>query len=126
VAVADYYKALGVRRDATDDEIRAAFRRLAYLHPDLHPGDPTAATRFAEVTSAYATLSSPELRQRYDRLPTGTAGQVTDAVDFVTQVITDVQEMDGKQALRALDRVASAEGRRELRSVWSGIKSLFR
>ena len=64
--MADHYAALGVTRDATQDEIKRAYRALAReLHPDTNP-DPTASERFKEVTHAYEVLSDPQKRQRYD------------------------------------------------------------
>ncbi|CAN5785847.1 molecular chaperone DnaJ [soil metagenome] len=64
----DYYRILGVTRDATGADIKSAFRRLAReTHPDANPGDPAAAERFREAAEAYEVLSSPERRQRYDR-----------------------------------------------------------
>ena len=64
----DYYEILGVPRDADDETIKKAFRRLAReLHPDVNPEDPTAEERFKEVAEAYKVLSEPETRQVYDR-----------------------------------------------------------
>ena len=65
-AVRDLYQVLGVDRDATDDDIRRAYRRLAReLHPDVN-GDPGAEERFKEVAGAYEILSDPDKRARYD------------------------------------------------------------
>lgn len=71
-AVRDLYEILGVSRDATAAEIKAAYRRLAReLHPDVN-GDPADQERFKEITGAYEILSDPSKRQRYDAF--GSAG----------------------------------------------------
>ncbi|MDX1448985.1 MAG: J domain-containing protein [Acidimicrobiia bacterium] len=66
--VKDYYATLGVDRDASPEEIKKAFRRLAReTHPDANPGDPSAEARFREAAEAYEVLSDPQRRARYDR-----------------------------------------------------------
>ncbi len=63
----DYYEVLGVDRDASDGEIKKAFRKLAReLHPDVNP-DPAAAEQFREASEAYEALSNTDTRARYDR-----------------------------------------------------------
>lgn len=64
--MADHYQTLGISRDASADEIKKAYRKLAReLHPDVNP-DPEIQERFKEVTAAYEVLSDPDKRQRYD------------------------------------------------------------
>lgn len=64
----DYYEILGVSRDASAEEIKKAYRKLALrYHPDRNPDDAEAETRFKEAAEAYEVLSTPEKRQRYDR-----------------------------------------------------------
>ena len=64
----DPYAILGVKREATQDEIRSAYRQLAKkLHPDLNPGDKQAEEKFKQVSVAYDLLGDPEKRGRFDR-----------------------------------------------------------
>src|SRR5205809_2730552 len=64
----DYYEILGVGRDATNGDLKSAYRRLALKHhPDRNSGDLSAAEKFKEASEAYAVLSDPEKRARYDR-----------------------------------------------------------
>lgn len=66
--MSDYYATLGVGRDATTEEIKKAFRRIARkTHPDANPGDAEAEATFREAAEAYEVLSDPERRRRYDR-----------------------------------------------------------
>jgi curved DNA-binding protein len=67
----DYYDVLGVRRDASQEEIQQAYRKLARTyHPDLNK-DPGAEERFKDISEAYAVLSDPETRERYDAFGPG-------------------------------------------------------
>ncbi len=65
----DYYKVLGVERNAGKDEIKRAYRRLALkTHPDRNPGNAKSEEQFKEINEAYQVLSDPEKRSRYDQL----------------------------------------------------------
>ncbi len=64
----DYYEVLGVSKGATDDQLKKAYRKEAKkYHPDLHPNDKEAEAKFKEVNEAYAVLSDPDKRARYDQ-----------------------------------------------------------
>ncbi len=64
----DYYNILGVKRDASEQEIKRAYRRLARKHhPDVNPGDKSAEARFKEINEAYEVLSDKDKRQKYEQ-----------------------------------------------------------
>ena len=64
----DYYLVLGVARNASDQDIKSAYRKLALkYHPDRNPGDKSAEEKFKEAAEAYAVLADPDKRARYDR-----------------------------------------------------------
>ncbi len=64
----DYYKILGIKKDASEKDIKKAYRKLARkYHPDLNPGDKTAEKKFREINEANEVLSHPENRKKYDK-----------------------------------------------------------
>ncbi len=68
MAFIDYYKVMGVPKDIPQDDIKAAYRRRSkQFHPDLHPDDPKAKAKFQMLNEAYAVLSDPEKRAKYDK-----------------------------------------------------------
>ena len=67
MAYIDYYKILGVYKNASQDDVKKAFRKLARkYHPDLNPNDPSAKDKFQEINEANEVLSDPEKRKKYD------------------------------------------------------------
>ena len=64
----DYYQVLGLSKGCTEEEVKKAYRKLAKkYHPDVNPGDKEAEERFKEINEAYAILSDPEKKSRYDQ-----------------------------------------------------------
>src|SRR6476659_5026666 len=79
--MADFYATLGIPRDASDDDIKKAYRRLAMrYHPDKNNGAKEAEEKFKDVTEAYDVLRDPQKRAAYDRY--GEAGLRAGAQDF--------------------------------------------
>ncbi len=66
--MASFYETLGVKRDASEKEVRSAYRKLARKHhPDVNPGDKAAEAKFKQITNAYEVLSDAEKRRKYDK-----------------------------------------------------------
>jgi len=81
----DYYKTLGISKNASDDDIKKAYRKLARkYHPDLNPGNQEAEAKFKEITEAHEVLSDKEKRQNYDTYgdPHGPGAQPQGGFDF--------------------------------------------
>jgi molecular chaperone DnaJ len=101
----DYYEVLGVARNASDDDLKKAYRRLAVkLHPDKNPGDPKAEEHFKELGEAYDILNDPDKRAAYDRyghaaFAQGTAGAgrgaTVDPFDLFREVFGGAAEAGG-------------------------------
>jgi molecular chaperone DnaJ len=84
MAIKNYYDIMGVKKDATDKDIKQAYRRLARkYHPDVNPGDKTAEAKFKEINAAYEVLSDQEKRQKYDKY--GDKWQYADQLEQATR-----------------------------------------
>lgn len=93
----NYYEILKVPQDATLQEIKIAFRRLArQYHPDLHPNQPTATEQFKKICQAYEILSDPELRQEYDL-------KINTPVTPVENHQTEPQKVDDEELQDTID-----------------------
>lgn len=89
--MADHYEALGVGREASGDEIKKAFRRIAReTHPDANPGDPVAEARFRQAAEAYEVLSDPGKRARYDRGDTIDLGDLFGGLGGIDDLLRSV------------------------------------
>ncbi len=112
----DYYEILGVPKTATEKELKAAYRKLARkFHPDVNPGDKSAEEKFKEVSGAFAVLSDPEKRAKYDRGGHGAfdpgfdpfQGTTIDFQDLGLGNLSDVFELFGGGRRRGATRRAA-------------------
>jgi len=91
MARTDFYRVLGVSRDASDDTIRKAYRKLVFqYHPDRNPGNAQAEPRIREINTAYEVIGDPDKRRSYDRLNWGDEATLDEQTD--PAVILDEME----------------------------------
>jgi molecular chaperone DnaJ len=124
----DYYATLGVDRNASADEIKRAYRKLALqYHPDKNPGNKEAEEKFKQINEAYAVLSDPEKRANYDRYGTATPGSAGgnfgDIFDLFEQVFGFRTPGGAGRAPRGEDLEAEVE--LELVDVLYGVQKEF-
>jgi molecular chaperone DnaJ len=100
----DFYNTLGVPRDASDEDLKKAYRKLVLqYHPDRNPGDKTAEEKIREINAAYEVVGDPEKRRAYDRLRFG--DEVLDETpnpDVILQQMEDKLFDEGRKELFAL------------------------
>lgn len=88
----DFYRVLGVSRDASDDAVKKAYRKLVFQHhPDRHPESTQAEAKIRELNAAYEIIGDPEKRRNYDRLNWGDETTRDEAID--PAVILDEMEL---------------------------------
>jgi len=97
VSKRDYYDVLGVKRDASDQEIKSAYRKLALkFHPDRNPGDKAAEEHFKEAAEAYSVLADDDKRARYDRFGhAAVSGASSGAAGFDPTIFAEFDDIFG-------------------------------
>ena len=95
----DFYLLLGVQREASDADIKRAYKRLARkYHPDINPGDQLAEQQFRRIAEAYETLIDPDRRRRYDV----TGAEVPDAERVIATRAASIWRSVSQQGSSAL------------------------
>ena len=108
----DYYDILGVERDASPEEIKRAYRKLALrFHPDRNPGDSSAGESFKEASEAYSVLKDPEKRSRYDRF--GRAGVGAAGPVVGSEVFADIEDLFGGSVFDLFGEMFGGSSRRQ-------------
>ena len=88
----DYYEVLGIQKNASTDDIKSAFRKLArQYHPDVSK-EPDAEEKFKEINEAYGVLSDPQKRARYDQYGRAGLGEMGGMPDYATMDFNDIFE----------------------------------
>ena len=127
MAKRDYYEVLGVKKTATADEIKKAYRKLAMkLHPDRNPGNKQAEERFKEINEAYAVLSDKQKRAQYDQFgPSGFSQRYSQEDIFRGFDISDLFKDLGFSQNDVFSRIFGGGGGRRAKAQYGGFGDPF-